>query len=688
MDLTLAWQPHLTWWFIAILGILASAILLIAVQRRAQGAPWRALVLGLVLLALANPVLVKEDRKKLPDVAAVVVDTSASQDIDDRKRTAREAADRIAARMRALDNLDVRVIESGTAGAEGGGTDLFATLNRALGDVPPDRIAGAIFITDGQVHDVPPLGESPIGAPIHMLLTGAPDEGDRKLTIEQAPRFGIVNEQVTLKIRVDDFGTDTPPAQATLTVTIDGGDPLRLSVAPGRTEEVRLPIAHGGENVIELEVNEGPRELTLLNNRAVAVVSGVRDRLRVLLISGEPHAGERTWRNLLKADPAVDLVHFTILRPPEKQDDTPIDELSLIAFPTRELFVDKLDEFDLIIFDRYRRRAILLPAYYSNIARYVENGGALLVASGEDYASTLSIYRTALGAVLPGRPSGQTVDGGYKPLISPDGAKHPVTAGLPGANKDGKPPSWGRWFRIAEAERISGRTLMSGPSDLPLLILDRVGDGRVALMLSDHAWLWTRGVEGGGPQAELLRRLAHWLMKEPDLEEELLRGRVENGQLRIERQTMEDSLPPLSLTTPSGKTQAIALTQYAPGRFKTELPAEEPGLYRLKQGQLSAVAASGSLNAREFSDVRATDAILKPTAAASGGQIQWLRDVPDPQIRLVDPGRDTGGSGWLGLRDNGRYIVTAVSEMALLSPWLALVLILGALLWAWRVEGR
>ena len=98
-------------------------------------------------------------------------------------------------------------------------------------------------------------------------------------------------------------------------------------------------------------------------------INGVRDRLRVLLVSGEPHAGERTWRNLLKSDASVDLVHFTILRPPEKQDGVPVDELSLIAFPTRELFIEKIEDFDLIIFDRYRRRGILPSLYLENIAQ-------------------------------------------------------------------------------------------------------------------------------------------------------------------------------------------------------------------------------------------------------------------------------------------------------------------------------
>ncbi len=133
----------------------------------------------------------------------------------------------------------------------------------------------------------------------------------------------------------------------------------------------------------------------------------MRDKLRVLLVSGEPHAGERTWRNLLKSDASVDLVHFTILRPPEKQDGTPINELSLIAFPTRELFQQKIGEFQLIIFDRYARQGVLPIIYFDNITRYVRDGGAVLVAAGPDYASQTSLWRTPLDAILPAEPDRQ-----------------------------------------------------------------------------------------------------------------------------------------------------------------------------------------------------------------------------------------------------------------------------------------
>ena len=463
---------------------------------------------------------------------------------------------------------------------------------------------------------------------------------------------------------------------------------LRQQVRTGVPFSLSVRVEHGGPNVLELEVEPGQQELTLANNRAAVVVNGVRDRLRVLLVSGEPHPGERTWRNILKADPSVDLVHFTILRPPEKQDGTPIRELSLIAFPIRELFDVKLDEFDLIIFDRYRRRGVLPQAYLDNVARYVRKGGALLEAAGPNFGTPLSLYRTPLGQVLPAEPSGQVYEQGFKPRITDTGERHPVTAELPG-DTAGKEPQWGRWFRQVEAQPHRGVPVMSGVGDQPLLVLDRVGEGRVAQILSDDMWLWTRGFEGGGPQAELLRRLAYWLMKEPDLEENDLRGTVEGDRLIIAKRSLEPDDRPVRVTGPDGKMQEVTLKPEAGGRSTASLPISESGLYRITDGTRTALAAAGALNPVELSDVRTTPDKLAPVAEATGGGTFWVgAGGPLPDVRRVGPDRSASGRNWLGFRANGDYVVTGVRDVPLLPALAALLLALGTLIVAWRREGR
>src|SRR5208282_416501 len=278
-------------------------------------------------------------------------------------------------------------------------------------------IAGAIMITDGRVHDVPAdAGALGFAAPIHALITGSKDERDRRVALIAAPRFGIVGQSQTVTYRVEDQGADRGTAQ--VTVRRDGDVIETRTVAVGRPQQADIPIPHAGANIVEIEAAPLQDELTTVNNRAVVSIDGVRDKLRVLLVSGEPNAGERTWRNLLKSDANVDLVHFTILRPPEKQDGTPINELSLIAFPTRELFQQRINDFQLIIFDRYARQGVLPIIYFDNIAKYVRNGGAVLVAAGPDYASPTSIWRTPLDVILPAEPTGDVTETPFRATLT------------------------------------------------------------------------------------------------------------------------------------------------------------------------------------------------------------------------------------------------------------------------------
>jgi hypothetical protein len=567
-----------------------------------------------------------------------------------------------------------------------------------MSDVPRQRLAGIVMITDGQVHDIPAgdakAAAESLGGPLHVLLSGRPDEGDRQLVVAQAPSFGFVGKDSQLKVRVEDqpqgaLGKQqgTAAGQAVVTLRKDGGPPQQVSVPVGRDVPLTLPIDHGGPNILELAVEPGPHELTLDNNRAVVVVNGVRDRLRVLLVSGEPHAGERVWRNILKSDPSVDLVHFTILRPPEKQDGTPIRELSLIAFPIRELFDVKLDEFDLIIFDRYSRRGVIPQAYLENVARYVRKGGAFLEAAGPSFGTPMSLSRSPLGTILPTEPTGDVYEEGYKPQLTDLGRRHPVTEDLPGAGPPDGQPSWGRWFRQVDSHVQRGVTVMKGDHGEPLLVLDRVGQGRVAQLLSDQMWFWARGFEGGGPQAELLRRLAYWLMKEPDLEENDLRAMVEGDRLQITRQSLEPDDRPVNVTMPDGSSRSLTLTPESGGRSSGNLPITEMGLYRVTDGTRTALAAAGPLNPVEFADVRTTPDKLAPIVTATGGGIFWAGSGTIPEIRRVAPERAAAGRNWMGLRANGDYTVTGFSELPLLPGIAALLLIVGGLLAAWRREG-
>jgi hypothetical protein len=510
--------------------------------------------------------------------------------------------------------------------------------------------------------------------------------------VEQVPNYGMVGDEEQITLRVDELPADGGGEPVTVTLRQDGEVRQRVAVPLGVTRSLPFQLTRAGQTVLEVEAAAAPGEVTTLNNRQVFFVNGVRDRLRVLLVSGQPYPGLRVWRNLLKADPAVDLVHFTILRPPEKQDGTPIRELALIAFPSRELFEVKLGDFDLVIFDRYSRRGLLPLAYLDNVARYVEDGGALLEVAGPEFAHPLSLYRTPLARVLPARPSGVVYERGFKPLLTELGQRHPVTADLM-TSLGGEPPTdgvpdWGRWFRQVDVEVADSQVLMSGAAEQPLLVLERVGEGRVAQLLSDHAWLWARGFEGGGPQGLLLRRLVHWLMKEPELEEEALRAEPAGDAIAIERRSLHPEAETVTVTAPSGRTTQVELEPSEQGIARAAVPAEEAGLYRIEDGQFATYVAVRPIDAQELSDMRASPERLAPLVEASGGAVHWLADGGAPGVRKVARGRALSGRGWVGLQRNERYLVTGASQLSLLPAVLALILLLGTLGLAWYREGR
>jgi hypothetical protein len=664
--------------------VVIAAVLMFA---RARGAAIRVAALALILLALANPSFTREEREPLSSVAAVVVDRSPSQNFGDRTRETNEARDALVDRLKQIKGLEVRVVEAGQADGETDGTKLFSAVASALSDVPTDRVAGAFLITDGRVHDIP-ANAAGIGfnAPVHALITGRSDERDRRIAIVAAPRFGIVGQTQTITYRLDDQGVIGESAR--VIVRRDGDVLSERSVRSGEQVSVNIEIPHAGQNIVEIEASPLANELTPVNNRAVVSIDGVRDKLRVLLVSGEPHSGERTWRNLLKSDASVDLVHFTILRPPEKQDGTPINELSLIAFPTRELFQQKINEFQLIIFDRYARQGVLPISYFDNIARYVRNGGAVLVSAGPDYAAPTSIWRTPLDSVLPAEPTGVS-EKAFTARLSEIGKRHPVTRGLEGANSD--PPHWSRFFRLVDTRNPINPPVMEGPDGKPLLLLSRQGEGRVALLLSDHIWLWARGYEGGGPHLDLLRRLSHWLMKQPELDEEALRLKVEGRDLVVVRQTMADSVQPITVTSPSGTTRQITLTAGEPGEWRATTNADELGLWQATDGTLKALINVGPANPKEFSEVTSTTEALRPLTQATGGDSRRIADNGSVDLPRVLPVRASSvfrGDGWLGVKMRDASVVRGIGVLPVFAGLVGLLLLLGAFAATWLREGR
>jgi hypothetical protein len=686
-ELNLAFTPLLPWPALALLAVAALAILVYALYAKQKGAGWRAVALALLLGALTDPALVREQRQAEKSVVAVVLDHSESQSFGKRSQQVDETRKALEEAFAKLPDIEPRFV---TVGTGGDGTLLFSALTEALKDVPPERVGAAIMVTDGLVHDIPAAPEA-LGfkAPLHALITGRENERDRRIELVEAPRFGVVGKDQILRVRVIDSAGGFDPVL--IDVRRDGEYLATRRARPGEIVEIPVHIEHGGANVVEVETPAVEGELTEIDNKAVAVIEGVRDRLKVLLVSGEPHPGERSWRNLLRADANVELVHFTILRPPEKVDGAAASELSLIAFPTADLFGRKINDFDLIIFDRYSSQTLLPSVYFDNIAAFVENGGAFLAAVGPDYATLRGLYYSPLSNILPARPDGALFEQAFRARVSKDGEKHPVTRGLEGSRSS--PPAWGEWFRQVDANVLKGNSVLSGANDKPLLVLSREGKGRVALLLTDQMWLWARGYAGGGPHVDLMRRLAHWLMKEPELEEEALRAKAHGRQISLERQSLKDETPPVTVTAPSGAQEVIALEPKEPGLSRAAFTAREMGLYRFVSGDLSTLVNVGPENPREFREVASTTEKLRPIAEATGGTVRRLSSGASDAIaapRLVEL-RDAhvyGGADWIGVKSGAASTLKGVETAPLGIGLSALLALLGAILFVWTWEGR
>ncbi len=675
----LGFDPFIPWSWLW--GVVAVSIVIWGLYLFLRGRAWltRAMAFALLTLALANPLWVKEQREGLKDIVAVVLDKSESMEFGTRTQDAQAALDALKQKIEADPSLELKYAET-SKGSDA--TNVYQALNSALSDAPRERIAGSFIISDGQVHDLPVDSNDakPLG-PIHSLIVGKRGEQDRRVEIIGSPNFGIVGSAAELTIRVDD------PSVATVGVEISvNGEYLTTqTVSTGTDRKITLDIPRRGSNLIVVEVPEGANELTLANNRTATNISGVRDRLRVLLVTGEPHSGARVWRDLLKTDPSVDLVHFTILRPPQKMDPTPLNQLALISFPTRELFVEKLKDFDLVIFDQYKRINVLPMIYFDGVARYVADGGALLVATGPPYALPSSIYRTPLAAILPAQPTGRIIENTFNVQRTELGKRHTVTSSLPSDK------NWGRWERYVEAKAASGETLLKTDNGDPLLVLDRVGAGRVAVLLSDQLWLWARGHDGGGPYSELVRRTAHWLMKEPELEEELLTLAADDGLMKASLRTLSDRPPALTVTTPDGEQVTSQWVKTETGRFEASVETDGLGLYTAIAGDATTVALNGPANPREYANVDSTTHVLAPIADATNGGLFRISETDTlalPDLRRIDGRGDTVGEDWAGLKKRNGYAVRASQAMPLLPGVIGMALLLGFMLLAWRREGR
>ncbi|MEE4349516.1 MAG: hypothetical protein V2J26_04745 [Pacificimonas sp.] len=657
--------PLLPFWALAALAVGGAALLVLSLVRLPRHAPVRGLIAVVLAAILLNPVHDREEREAVDDIGLILVDESGSMTSPGRQAQLQTA---LASLQEAEDGIEWNVQR--VAGDDQDGSQLGAALAAAVSQAETSRLGGVFYISDGIATDTPSPSALPADVPLHHLVAGERDTNDRRLVVESVPPFTIAGENASITVRVD----DSEPEPLALTIETSSGFRDEVRAPPGEPLTVTVPVERRGALDVALSIPVRGGEATAVNNRALASLRGVTERLSVLLVSGRPYPGGRVWRDLFKADPNIDLVHFTILRLPSSFDVTPPQDLSLIPFPVEELFEERLGDFDLIIFDRFDLTSLMAPAYFYSLADRVQNGGGLLVVAGPEYGARNSLALTALRPILPAEPNGADSGDAFQPERTKLGARHPVTRTL------ADPAGWGAWGSHARLRVVGGDTLMRTPGGDPLLILDRVGDGRVGMIGSADIWWWSRHVQGAGPHADMLRRVSHWLMQEPDLEEEQLRVTGGADTLTIE----SDSVLPVTQASVTGPDDQMRIVEIPEGGTLT-LPAPETGLHDVRAGERRRFALVG--NAAEFSDMQPAEAALAPTVDASGGGTFWLEDGM-PSIRRVEAGASAFGGSWAGVVRRNAGALIAVDRTPLIPPVVALILLAGLLGLAWWRERK
>ena len=356
----------------------------------------------ILIIIILNPVRNSSNKEYHKDLAIVVSDLTNSILETNKDKDVKAAQETLYDQLKKIQNLEIINIEiNNNSEKNNNETFLFKEIDKKINNFSSDRLSSVFIITDGQIHDFNNYKSYFDSIPIHFLLVGSKNEKDRFSKVSNMPNYVLIGNKLKFDLQViDNFNNKKIKTD----FFIDSKLISSQYLVPNISNNITLPLNHVGKNILEIKTEVSSSEITNINNSQTFEINGVHDRLRVMLISGEPNMGLRNLRNILNSDPSVELIHFTILRPPSKRDLTPVKELSLIPFPTQELFAADISKFSLIIFDQYSLQGILPPKYLNNISNFVLNGGALLDIAGTKYLTPDSLVNSPIKEILPTEP--------------------------------------------------------------------------------------------------------------------------------------------------------------------------------------------------------------------------------------------------------------------------------------------
>ncbi len=728
-------------WALALVAILAVGVVVLAWHNvRPLGPGRRKLLVALRALGVAallglflQPGVRLENVTRVRNHVAVLVDDSRSMALpadgggsrlDVVKKTLAGETDTLA-RWREQHQIDFFSVSDRARpvggpdelNAHGDATHLLAALEDVQSRFKPSDLAAVIVMSDGADNgalgeavrpgseEVPPVVKDAVarlGAPVHTMFTG-PEDPPRDIAIERVAYddFAFVRNVVSIEADITVTGYDDLAIPVTLRrgETVLGTRVLQVKDGEGKYHfEFEFVPDKTGKDVFTLEVGAGPGEQVTVNNRRQFVIRIIRDKIRVLQVVGRPSWDERFMRKLLKKNPNVDLISFFILRTSTNIMIAGRDELSLIPFPTQELFEEQLGSFDLIIFQNFTYRGYQMERYLPLIRDFVANGGGFVMVGGDQSYTSGGYEGTPVAEFLPvdlPPVGGDLVDTGrFKARPAPGGERHPITA-LSVVPEDNR-VIWEGLPELSGVNRVSGvragaqvllehPTLQVNGQPAPVVAGWQYKDGRVLSVLSDSTWHWDFLATGeGGDNRHYYKfwgNAIRWLIKDPDLEPvrvEADRDRYPLGaeatlvahvvgrdyqpavdvpvKVRVERSRFDEGGRELRelVTELEGRTNEV-------GEWTGRVTAADEGAWFV---QATATLPGGDVqdddvfiaqaDPVEMRDTRARADTLKVLAQAGGGRFVGLAaglddlERSEPRVLKVNRRRDVPlwASGW------------------------------------------
>ncbi|MDC3091077.1 hypothetical protein OA848_01670 [Rickettsiales bacterium] len=709
----LYFDPFLSFYFILFISLIFLTIIIFSLINKSSGIFLRLGIFILITLLMLKPGYRIEKIENENDIITFVIDKTDSQKISKRIEEVDKTFNKMLLELTKFKDLDIleividnekitkrlgniEEIISNTKTKEvvnkiTKSTDIINNLENSINEYPSQRISSIFILTDGQIHDLKDNANfEKFDVPIYFLLIGNSKIDDTKVSIISHPEFGYLDEKITIQVLANDFKADE---NSFLNLTIQNGtfSEKKLKVPNNDVKNIELKLKNHGPNFIKVTTPNRQDELSAVNNSQLINISGVRKKLRVLLISGAPYMGTRVWRNFLKSDTSVELIHMTVLRPPEKNDNTPLEELSLIPFPVKELFEEKLSNFQLVIFDNFEGKKVLTPLYFQNLINFVDKGGAILEITGPSYNSKSSLFKTEIGRILPGIPSGKLIQKEFKPQLTDLGKKHPITESLFIKNKD-----FGTWFQMNDILEIDddSQVLLSGVNNKPLLAVKKVNDGRIAQIYSHNIWLWSKRENNqGGPYNLLIKNLAHWLMKEPTLEENKLELSFVNNSILIEKSFLRKPDPEklkITIIDPNGIKFEKTLNKSKENRYTAIINNKKDGFYLVYDGEIEKGINTSNENKRELQDFHLTDNIIKKSEISNiFSKAVWINDhnIPVFEENINISSKEKKDKA-LYIKRNQNSFVEEIENKQLLNPAIILLLIIILFYFCWKKESE